>query len=401
MREKDVYSNLALFGSAPIFSTIRSTSNLVRPDIERFFSYVKKSFDSRWLTNNGPMVRELEKRLAQLHQTKYCVAFCNGLWGLVLCMDQLALPEKKEVIMPAMTYRRLADIAAWVKLTPYFCDIDEETLGASVATVKACITSETALILIAQPIVNICDMVGLTELAAKHNIPILFDSVEAAYASYKGKMIGSFGHAECFSMHASKLLNGFEGGYMTTNDYEFAETIKKIRAFGFSGQDKVEVHGLNAKLNEIHAAMALASLDDLESQVDRNRERYHVYCELLEPIKGLEIVKYDETERRGFKNILVKLNDQWPISREDTLDILHAENMLARPYYSPPLHTKKTDYDTIKADLPVAELLTEKYLLLPSGEFVSTEDIQAITSLLSFLQDYGEQLKIPLRKRRT
>lgn len=400
MREKKHYSDLALFGGLPVFSTIRSTSNLVKPDIERFLSYAKKSFNSHCLTNNGPAVQELEKRLAENHQTKYCVTFCNGLWGLVLCMYKLALPGKKEVIMPSMTYRRLADIAAWVNLTPHFCDVDAETLGASVATVEACITSETALIMIAQPIVNICDMVGLTELAAKHNIPILFDSVEAAYASNKGKMIGSFGHAECFSMHASKLLNAFEGGYMTTNEPEFAEAIKKMRAFGFSDSDNVEVLGLNAKLSEIHAAMALASIDDLDDQIVRNRKRYHAYCELLEPIAGLEIVKYDEIEKRGFKNILVKLDYKWPISREDTLNVLHAENMLARPYYSPPLHTKKTDYDTIKGDLPVTELLTEKYLLLPSGEFVSTEDIQDITTLLNFIQDAGEQLKIPLKQRR-
>ena len=393
------YSDLAVFGGTPVFANIRSTSNLVKPDIEIFLSYAKKSFEKRWLTNNGPLVQELEERLADLHQVKYCVSFCSGFWGLVLCVAQLALPGKTEVIMPAMSYRRLADIAAWAKLTPHFCDIDEDTLGPSVATVEACITEEAALILIAQPIVNICDMDGLSELAAKYNIPILFDSVEAAYASYQGRMIGSFGNAECFSMHASKLLNGFEGGYMTTNDSNLAEIVRKMTTFGFYGQDNIEVLGLNAKLNELHAAMTLASLDDLEEQIIRNRKRYHLYYELLEPIKGLEIIRYDEVEKRGFKNILVKLNEQWPISRKDTLDILHAENMLAMPYYSPPLHTKKTDYGTISGDLPWAEMLTEKYLLLPCGEFVSTEDIRAITSLLSFIQDEGEQLKTPLEQR--
>jgi len=392
MRRKKLINDLAILGGKPVFTTVRSTSNLVKPDIDIFLSYAKRSFDKRWLTNNGPLVQELEERLADLHQVQYCVSFCSGFWALVLCSDQLALPGKKEVVMPAMSYRRLADIVAWAKLTPHFCDIDEETLGPSVATVEACITKETALILIAQPIVNICDMEGLAGLAVKYNIPILFDSVEAAYASYKGRMIGSFGNAECFSMHASKLLNSFEGGYMTTNDPNLSETVRKMETFGFYGQDNIEVLGLNAKLNELHAAMALASLDDLSEQIIHNRKHYHVYCDLLEPIKGLEIVRYDEVEKRGYKNILVKLNDQWPISRKNTLDILHAENMLARPYYFPPLHTKKTDYDTISGDLPLAEKLTEMYLLLPSGEFVSIEDIRSITSLLSFIQNNGKNL---------
>lgn len=393
MREKKECGDLAIFGGHPVFTTIKSTSNLVKPNVETFFSYAKKSFNSRTLTNNGPLVQELEKKLAELHQTKYCVTFCNGLWGLVLSMKQLALPGKKQVIIPSMTYRRLADIAAWVNLVPYFCDADEETLGVSAATVRACITNETALILVAQPIVNICNMVELTALANEHNIPILFDSVEAAYASYEGKMIGSFGNAECFSMHASKFINGFEGGYMTTNDAELADIVKKMSAFGISGSDKVEVLGLNAKLNEIHAAMALACLDDLKDQINRNRNRYHVYRDLLEPVTGLEIVEYNETEKRGFKNILVKINDKWPLSRSDTLDILHAENMLARPYYYPPLHTKNTAYETIKDELPVAEFLAEHYLLLPSGEFVSVNDIENIVSLLAFLQNTGEMVK--------
>lgn len=396
MREKIECSDLGIFGGTPVFSSIRSTSNLVKPDIDKFLTYAKSSFDIRWLTNNGPLVQELEKRLAAIHQTKECVTFCNGLWGLVLSMKQLALPDKKEVIIPAMTYRRLADVVAWVDLTPHFCDVDENILGCSVNTVEACITKDTALILVAQPIVNICDMEGLTSLAEKHGIPILFDSVEAAYASLNGKMIGSFGDAECFSMHASKLINGFEGGYMTTNNLELADKVKKARGFGFSGPDTVDSFGLNAKLNEIHAAMAIVSLDDLDNQIVRNRDRYTTYCHYLESIEGLDIVKYNMIEKRGFKNILVCLNEHWPISRKQTLEILHSENMLARPYYYPALHTKKTTYQTIAGDLSVAEKITEKYMLLPCGEFVSNEDIKLITSLLNFIQNSGNRLKIQL-----
>ena len=115
---------LAIFSGTPVFSTIRSTSNLVRPNIEDFLAYARRSFEQRRLTNNGPAVVELEQRLAALHETPHCVTFCNGLWGLVLCAKQLALAGRSEVIMPTMTYRRLADIAAWVGLTPHFCDVE-------------------------------------------------------------------------------------------------------------------------------------------------------------------------------------------------------------------------------------------------------------------------------------
>ena len=400
MKEKRRPQDLALFSGRPAFSKIRSTSNLAKPDEDRFFFYVKQSFDSHWMTNNGPMVQELEKRLANIHEVRHCVAFCNGFWAIALCMYELALKGKTEVIMPAMTYRRLADITAWVGLTPHFCDLDENTLSISVTSVERCINEKTALIMAAHPIVHICDIDGLTKLASRHGVPLLFDSVEASYASYKGGMIGSFGDAECFSMHASKLLNGFEGGYMTTNNTELAEKVSIARGFGFSGQDNVVALGLNAKLNEIHASMALASIDELQNQLLRNRGRYELYCELLEHINGIEIVRYNENEKRGYKNILVELTDSWPVSREETIQILHAENMLVRPYYNPPLHTRKTSYNTVFEDLPVAEYLTQRYMLLPSGEFVSHSDIRVISSVLASIPNMGRELLTELEKRR-
>ena len=392
MFPKNKLDELALLGGPPVFATVRSTSNLVRPDIEVFLGYIKRSFDRRWLTNNGPAVLELEKRLEDLHQVRHCIAVCNGFWGLVLAITQLALPGRKEVILPTMTYRRMADIVAWANLVPHYCDIDASTLGASVESVSACINDETALILVAHPIVNLCDIEGLTRLAEKRGIPILFDSVEAAYASYDGKMVGSFGDAECFSMHASKLLNGFEGGYITTNNTALADKLRKIRAFGFSGQDNIEMLGINAKLNDIHASMALASLDDLENQIHRNRERYQLYSDLLEAVPGISLVKYSNSEKRGFKNILAKLGPDWPLSRQSTLDILHAENMLARTYYNPPLHAKETSYPSIRRNYPVADSLTEQFLLLPTGEFVSPEDIKLITGLLHFIYIHGPEM---------
>jgi len=194
-------------------------------------------------------------------------------------------------------------------------------------------------------------------------------------------------------MHASKLLNGFEAGYVTTTDLELAERLRKIRAFGFSGQNNVEELGLNAKLNEMHAAMALASLEDLEDQVERNRERYHAYQKIIKEIPGLELVEYDETEVRGFKNILVRLEGGWPISRKNMISLLHAENMLVRPYYNPPLHVKETEYKTISGDLPVSDKLTENHLLLPSGAFLNLQEIEEIGMLLSFLQESGDQIQ--------
>src|SRR5690606_3208750 len=131
----------------------------------------------------------------------------------------------------------------------------------------------------------------------------------------------------------------------------------------FYTPDNVQELGMNAKLNEVHAAMALAGLDQLDAQVARNRERYQAYRRELVGLPGIRLVQFDESERSGFKNILVELLDDWPLSRAQTLSLLNAERILARAYYAPPLHMKPTDYPTIGGSLPVTERLAERFLL--------------------------------------
>jgi len=386
-------SDLAIFGGSPVFSKIRSTSNLFKPDQDNFFKYAKVIFESRRLTNNGELVQQMEQRLTELHQVKHCVAVCNGLWALIMTLKCIAILGKTEVIMPSLTYRRMADITAWLNLTPHFCDVDINTLGMKPEIVEPLINENTAAIICAHPMVHLSDINGMLALAEKHSLPIIFDSVEAAYASYSGKMIGSFGNAEIYSMHASKFLNGFEAGYITTNDDELADKLKLMRGFGFRGPDNVEILGLNAKLNELHAAMALASLDNLELQIERNKKRYFKYKQELESLEGIDLVEYNENEVRSFKTILIRFNDKWNIPREETIRIMHKENMLVRPYYSPPLHAKKTEYTTITGDVSNTNILKQSHLLMPCGEFVSEQDIEDITAFLRFIGKNSAEIK--------
>ncbi|WP_218124299.1 MULTISPECIES: aminotransferase class I/II-fold pyridoxal phosphate-dependent enzyme [Nitrosospira] len=386
MVKKSKAEELAIFGGESLFATPKSTSNLVRPDFEKFLSYSKLFFDQRQYTNNGPLVRLLEQRLANFHQTEFCITFCSGFWALTLAISALATKGRSEIVMPSLTYRRMADIAAWVNLKPHFCEVEPTSLAVSAATVSSCINANTALILGVHPIVNSCDIDGLVGLAKEKNIPLLFDSVESVYESSDSGKVGCFGAAEVFSLHASKLLNGFEGGYLTTNDAYLAERLALTRGFGFKGVDHIVVSGgMNTKLNEIHAAMALASLDDLEDQVFRNRQRYYTYKRLLASIPGIRLLEFEESHQTGYKNIVVELLERWTLTRVDTLRILNAENILARAYYSPPLHRKRMAYDHVPVDLPATDILAERFMLLPCGHLVSNDDVDETVRLLSFL----------------
>jgi dTDP-4-amino-4,6-dideoxygalactose transaminase len=220
----------------------------------------------------------------------------------------------------------------------------------------------------------------------------LFDSVESAFETTKGRRVGTFGRAEGFSIHATKLINGFEGGYLVTNDHELADRLKLIRGFGIPEEDQIVCFGMNAKLNEIHAALAMASMDDLDELVERNRQRYLAYRELLDGIDGITLRLFDEEEQTSFKNILVRLGEGWPLSRDDTLAILQAEGALARPYYSPALHTHKAGFETRSGYLPVADRISKQFMLLPCGDQMGLSDISVLAELLRFVAAHAVEI---------
>ena len=391
MNKKNL-SEFALFGGKPIFSEKKSTSGLYRPELNRFLHYTESIFRYRYLTNNGPISQQLEKRLADIHGTQFCIVFCSGFMALQLAISVLSLPGRTEIIMPSATYRRMADIATWAGLTPRFTDVNIETMGMTGELTRPHINERTALLLGVHPIVGMSAMDELENISAETGIPLLIDAVEAAYGNLHGRKIGSFGKAEVFSMHASKFINGFEGGYITTSDECLAKRLCAMRAFGFVQKDTIQGLGTNAKLNEVHAAMALASLDEIDRQIEHNKAIFEAYHAGLKGT-GLRLLSYDRTEPRTWKNIIVELTPQWPCSREMTLSVLHAENILARPYYTPPLHKKTACCaNPTPFALPNTDYITEKFMLLPSGAHVDVHDVHAIVDCLKALSEQHVQV---------
>lgn len=391
----EIKNQLAYFGNKPLFESPRSTSNLIKPSLSGFLDYIKPVYQrGRGIGGLNDVTLMLEERLASVHGVKNCITTVNGLWGLVLSIHALKLKGKNEIIMPSLTYRRMADIAAWLNLTPNFCDVDSKTLAVTAVDIEKSINANTALIMAPHPIVNTLNVKEIEELGKKHNIPVLFDSVEASYAEFSGVRVGNFGNAECFSMHASKFLNGFEGGYITTNDDELAIELRVLRNEGVMLDNSNTLKtGIDGTLNEIHAAMTLASVDNIESQIEHNKKNFYKYKELLNDIPEITLVEYSDTELRTFKNILIELNDTWPLDRNLTIDLFHAENMVVRPYYYPPLHKKEHQFETISSELHNSEILQHKYLLMPCGKFVNEDDIIKIVSFLKIVRDNALEIK--------
>jgi len=382
----------ALFGGKPLFAQAKPTGNLYRPNIERFLGYSRLFYRNKRYTDEGDLCRMLERRLAEFHAVERVACANSGFWGHVLTMSALALPGRSEIIAPAFGYRRTDDMIAWAGYVPHFCDVDPETLAVGVNTVKAALNERTALILAAHPMVNCCDAQGIEDLGREYGIPVVFDSVEAAYRAYNGRRIGGFGDAEVFSMHSTKLLNAFEGGYVTTNNTNLAKRLDGIKRYASADMRAAEDDKpLDMALNEMHAAMALASLDEVDEQVVLHRRKYDCYVAGLLDIDGLKIVEHKESERPDYRLIVVRIGDAWPLSRDRTLRLLEAENILARPYYTP-LNHRSAEYYRVCPDLPVTEAIFRDFIVLPSGTHVSEEDIGKIIDILTIIGLNGSEL---------
>jgi dTDP-4-amino-4,6-dideoxyglucose len=390
--------DLAIFGGAPLFASPRPIGQLDTPDIEDYLTLLKEIFAARRLTNDGPMVDRLERELAAFHGVKHCIAVANAGLGLIMLMQMLANGRRGNVIMPSFSYRGLPHFAQWAGLMPQFCDVAEATHGLDPLAVSQAIDGDTVAIL------GVCncndpgDIDGLVQVAADRGIPIIFDSVYALGGTYRGRRLGCFGLAEVFSLHATKMLNGFEGGYVTTDDDALASKLRWARNFSLPGlapsdiADDDRLLGMNAKLNQLHAAMALLSLHRYDDIVRGNKARYDAYRRACAGIPGLRLVPFADadSEQRNFGLVLLETGEDWPLSRDASVALLKAEGAAISAYYSPPLHRSEHCPAGIAVpDLPVSDSLARRFLQLPSGDFVSEDDIGAVGALLRFVGARG------------
>lgn len=394
---KQRIEDVAALGGAPLFSVIRPIGQLALPDQEKFFELAREIFARRRLTNNGPVVQELERELAKLHDVSECIAYANATIALIALIKIIGGSERGEVLLPAFTYAGLPHIVQWAGHIPRFCDIEEDTHALSPALVAAAIGSATRVILGVHQVNSPCYIDELTALGKKHNIPLIFDSVHGVGCTHRGKAIGGFGLAEVFSLHATKMLNGFEGGYITTNDARLAEALRRMRNFGIVHEGRIAELGLNGKLNEIHSAAALASIDGLDAVIERNLERYKAYRTAFASFTGLKILPYPENgEKWNYEFALLDVDERWPLSRNATVSLLRAENILVRAYYSPPLHQSPNRLSAPPVSLPTTEKLSGRFIQMAVGDKLSVADIQAIANFMRFLWDNASAIKARL-----
>ncbi len=379
-------ADLAINGAPPAFSTPIHVGAPNVGDRAAFLHAVGQVLDNNWLTNNGPLVREFEQRIAAKVGVKHCVAMCNGTIALEIAIRALGL--QGEVIVPSWTFVATAHALSWQGITPVFADIDPTTHNLDPAAVRRMITPRTTGIIGVHLWGRAAPVSELQAIADEHGLTLMFDAAHAFGSTCNGQPIGRFGACEVFSFHATKAFNTMEGGAVVTNDDDLAEAMRLMRNFGFKGYDNVIHPGTNGKMIEVCAAMGLANLAGFEQIVASNTSHHAAYRKALSGIPGMTLLEYDPTERNSHHYIVVEVGADCAASRDRIVAALHAENVLARKYFWPGSHRMQPYRDLFPHAGLLLEhtcALAERVVILPNGTSLEPQAIETIAAVCRML----------------
>ena len=389
---KSNIDDLAIFSGLPTFE---KCIHVGRPNIgnrERFLYRVNRILDNKWLTNNGEFVKEFERRLEKYLGVKHCIAVCNGTIGLQILLK--ALDIKGEVIVPSFTFIATIHALKWLSIEPYFSDIEQDTHNIDPKKIQKLINHKTTAILGVHLWGRPCDIDYLSYLSIKNDIKLIFDAAHGFGSSYKGRKIGNFGDAEVFSFHATKILNTFEGGAITTNNDKLAKKIRLMKNFGFKGT--VISLGTNGKMSEISAAMGITNLESIDSYISKSQDNYSFYMSKISNIPGIKIIRNDEYKTSNCQYVTVEIDETvTKIDRDQICNILQAENILVKRYFYPSCHMVEPyiySKSRLKFELPVTEKLSKHVITLPSGTSIGQREIIKISEVLKFIVNNGEKI---------
>jgi len=386
---------LAIAGGAPRFP---EPLHVGRPNIgdkAQLMRRFEEIIDRRWFTNDGPVVKEFERKITEITGVKNCISMCNATVALEIAIRALELSG--EVIVPSYTFVATAHALQWQEITPVFADIDPDTLNIDPGDIERLITPRTTGIIGVHVWGRPCDTGAIGKVAHQHGLKVMYDAAHAFGCFHEGRMIGNFGECEVMSFHATKFINSFEGGAILTNNDELAEKIRWMRNFGFVDFDRVVYLGTNGKMTEVCAAMGLTSLEAMSDVIEKNRENYEFYRSELSGVVGIKLLEYARHQMPNYHYVVAEVDaTRSPLDRDELVRVLHAENVLARKYFWPGCH-RMEPYKSLFPDahqrLPQTERRSAQIMVLPTGQAISKISITEICAIIKAALAQAQDLK--------
>lgn len=352
------------------------------PPFDEYVNEIRDIWDSRWLTNMGVKHQELQNELKDYLGVENIDLFTNGHMSLELSLQALNL--QGEVITTPFTFASTTHAIVRNGLTPVFCDIDPEDFTIDVTKIEELITDRCCAIMPVHVYGNVCNVEEIQRIANKYGLKVIYDAAHTFGETYKGKGVGTFGDASCFSFHATKVFHTIEGGAVCFKDRHFGAMIKDLKNFGIHGPEDVRNVGANAKMNEFCAAMGICNLRHADEEISKRAKVVGEYRKRLENVDGIRLNTVQPEVKSNYAYFPVIFEPEtFGSSRNEVADCLAKHGIGARKYFYPITNSFECfhgEYDI--NETPVALAMSKRVLTLPLYADLSLEDVDQICDIV-------------------
>lgn len=345
------------------------------PPMETYTKLLEQIWESKWVTNRGPLVRELETKIQQTLQTNDLIFTTNGTLPIQIAIRLLA--DGGEVITTPFSYVATSAAIVWEKCVPVFVDIERDFLTIDPTKIEAKITAKTKAILATHVFGNPCDVEAIEVIAKKHGLKVIYDAAHSFDVEYLGQSIFNFGDVSTCSFHATKLFHTGEGGAVFCRDKDLFEKLLYSHNFGHNGPEDFFGLGINGKPSELQAAMGLAVFPFRAEIKAKRKAVVDQYLSLLDG-KALQFMNI----RPG----TVWNYSYFPVIFESTETLLkvqrdlNSRNIFPRRYFYPSLNT----IDYLKGEsCPVSESISQRILCQPLMTSLTENEVQLIAEIVN------------------
>lgn len=385
-------SLMALDGRPPAFDTPVPVGQLYFPSWERYRAAMAGVWERGWFTNHGPLVQELEQRLATFLGVRHAICCTNATVGLTMLMRCLGI--RGRIAIPAFTFIATAQAARWAGLEPVLLDVDPETHMMGPAQLQPLDDAVPAAVAGVDLWGGACDSIGLAAWAQARGVPCILDSAQAMGVCRAADSV-----PRVFSLHATKVLSATEGGCVATDDDDLAALLRNMRSSYGAGAPVAVPVTANGRMSEAQAAVGLMSLQDLPTNISRNQQLHAAYMEALRDIPGVETLQPTGAYRSNWAYLVCRIDSvAFGLPRDGLVRFLHSHNVLARRYFYPGVHRSVPFIGAAAAEtLPATEALSACLVQLPLGARTDNAVVNRVAQLVHDAHRLAPQLRQALQ----
>jgi len=332
------------------------------PPIEEYINILSRAWDKKWLTNDGELHKEFEKKLCNYLEVEYISLFNNATIALLIA--QRAVGFKGEIITTPYSFIATAHSIKWNGLDPVFVDTDDQVGNLLPDTVEGAINDKTGGILAVHNYGIPGEVEIIERIAQKYSLPLIYDAAPAMGVKYKGKTILQYGELAVLSFHATKVFTTFEGGAIISRSAEMKKKIDQLKNFAIVSPDEVSGLGINGKMNESEAAMGLLQLRYIDENIKIRMKIFEIYTESLRSIESIRLLELPDYVEYNYAYYPVFFNEGIKI-RDRIQNKLYQNNIICRKYWYPLICDHAVYATCRKINIINSKILSNSILCLP------------------------------------